>query len=156
MHSRPTWTEERVDLLRRLWAEGFSASQIAGQLGGVTRNAVVGKVHRLGLSGRATKSRKKPRRAAKRVLKVGRVVINAFNPRTPDFVPPREAIPMKPPKTEPVPADAIPFLKIKDGQCRHPYGDPKHKDFGFCGKRADGTYCKKHRAINFIREGGRP
>ena len=51
------WTEERVELLKKLWAEGLSASQIAGRLGGVTRNAVIGKVHRLGLAGRATSSR---------------------------------------------------------------------------------------------------
>ena len=51
------WTDERVELLKKLWAEGLSASQIAGRLGGVTRNAVIGKVHRLGLSGRATSSR---------------------------------------------------------------------------------------------------
>src|SRR3954471_22560081 len=47
------WTDERVELLKKLWAEGLSASQIATELGGITRNAVVGKVHRLGLSGRA-------------------------------------------------------------------------------------------------------
>ena len=46
------WTDERVEALRKLWAEGLSASQIAAQLGGVTRNAVIGKVHRLKLSGR--------------------------------------------------------------------------------------------------------
>ena len=51
------WTEDRVEVLKKLWAEGHSASQIAKQLGGVTRNAVIGKVHRLGLSGRATPSR---------------------------------------------------------------------------------------------------
>ena len=45
------WNDERVELLKRLWAEGLSASQIASRLGGVTRNAVIGKVHRLGLSG---------------------------------------------------------------------------------------------------------
>ena len=48
-----SWTEERVAILSKLWADGLSASQIAGELGGVTRNAVIGKVHRLGLSGRA-------------------------------------------------------------------------------------------------------
>src|SRR5215208_282133 len=48
-----TWTDDRVELLKRLWSEGLSASQIAGELGGITRNAVIGKVHRLGLSGRA-------------------------------------------------------------------------------------------------------
>ena len=59
------WNDERVELLKRLWAEGLSASQIASRLGGVTRNAVIGKVHRLGLSGRATSSRSsspRPRR----------------------------------------------------------------------------------------------
>src|SRR6186713_2052734 len=47
------WTDERVEQLKKLWADGLSASQIASQLGGVTRNAVIGKVHRLNLSGRA-------------------------------------------------------------------------------------------------------
>ncbi len=68
------WTDERVELLKKLWGEGLSASQIAGRLGSVTRNAVIGKVHRLGLSGRATTSRMKshrprPRMAAKRMAK---------------------------------------------------------------------------------------
>ncbi|WP_116130937.1 GcrA family cell cycle regulator [Tropicimonas sp. IMCC34043] len=47
-----SWTEERVETLRKMWSEGQSASQIAKELGGVTRNAVIGKVHRLGLSNR--------------------------------------------------------------------------------------------------------
>ena len=47
------WTDERVELLKKLWSDGLSASQIAAELGGITRNAVIGKVHRLGLSGRA-------------------------------------------------------------------------------------------------------
>ncbi len=51
-----SWTDERVTLLKKLWTDGLSASQIAKQLGGVTRNAVIGKVHRLGLSGRAAPS----------------------------------------------------------------------------------------------------
>ena len=64
------WTDERVETLKRLWLDGLSASQIAKQLGGVTRNAVIGKVHRLGLSGRATPSKParttfKPPRAAR-------------------------------------------------------------------------------------------
>ena len=48
-----SWTDERVETLKRMWGEGQSASQIAKELGGVTRNAVIGKVHRLGLSNRA-------------------------------------------------------------------------------------------------------
>src|SRR3954453_16165461 len=57
------WTDERVELLKKLWRDGLSASQIAKQLGGVTRNAVIGKIHRLGLSGRSAPSR--PSRAPK-------------------------------------------------------------------------------------------
>ncbi|MCA8878756.1 MAG: GcrA cell cycle regulator [Rhodobacteraceae bacterium] len=51
-----SWTEERVETLKKMWADGQSASQIAKELGGVTRNAVIGKVHRLGLSNRAPES----------------------------------------------------------------------------------------------------
>src|SRR2546421_3223305 len=60
-----TWTDERVETLKKLWTEGLSASQIAAELGGITRNAVIGKVHRLGLSGRA----KSPSSAAPRQRK---------------------------------------------------------------------------------------
>ncbi len=62
-----TWTDERVETLKKLWTEGLSASQIAAELGGITRNAVIGKVHRLGLSGRA----KSPSSAAPRPRKAG-------------------------------------------------------------------------------------
>jgi GcrA cell cycle regulator len=55
-----SWTEERVETLKRMWSEGQSASQIAKELGGVTRNAVIGKVHRLGLSNRAGAAPAKP------------------------------------------------------------------------------------------------
>src|SRR3954466_10041455 len=60
-----TWTDERVERLKKLWQDGLSASQIAGELGGITRNAVIGKVHRLGLSGRA----RAPSSSAPRVRK---------------------------------------------------------------------------------------
>ena len=60
-----SWTDVRIELLKKLWADGLSASQIAAELGGVTRNAVIGKVHRLGLSGRAkttSSSQARPRK----------------------------------------------------------------------------------------------
>src|SRR5438046_10120057 len=60
-----TWSEDRVEQLKKLWEAGLSASQIAAELGNVTRNAVIGKVHRLGLSGRA----KSPASAAPRPRK---------------------------------------------------------------------------------------
>ncbi|MBD3677533.1 MAG: GcrA cell cycle regulator [Rhodobacteraceae bacterium] len=55
-----SWTDERVELLKKMWGEGQSASQIAKELGGVTRNAVIGKVHRLGLSNRSGSEPAKP------------------------------------------------------------------------------------------------
>ena len=67
-----SWTDDRVEILTKMWGEGQSASQIAKELGGVTRNAVIGKVHRLGLSNRnggggskAAKDKAAPRSAAK-------------------------------------------------------------------------------------------
>jgi len=58
-----SWTDERVETLKKMWGEGQSASQIAKELGGVTRNAVIGKVHRLGLSNRATSGGKSETKA---------------------------------------------------------------------------------------------
>src|SRR3954467_15102818 len=69
------WTDERVELLKKLWQDGLSASQIAKQLGGVTRNAVIGKVHRLGLSGRAAPSN--PARPAFKAPRPARPVTSA-------------------------------------------------------------------------------
>src|SRR5215218_10852712 len=72
-----TWSDDRVEQLKKLWEAGLSASQIAAELGGVTRNAVIGKVHRLGLSGRAKSAsssaprQRKPRTAA-HVMRVSR------------------------------------------------------------------------------------
>ena len=74
-----SWNDERVELLKKLWGEGLSASQIAGELGGITRNAVIGKVHRLGLSGRA----KSPAVAA-RPRKTARPETPAQRPQAPN------------------------------------------------------------------------
>ncbi len=75
-----SWTDERVELLKKLWADGLSASQIAAELGGITRNAVIGKVHRLGLSGRAksaSSAAPRPRkpRSTTHMLRIGRGAI---------------------------------------------------------------------------------
>ena len=59
-----SWTDERVETLKKMWGEGQSASQIAKELGGVTRNAVIGKVHRLGLSNRAGSGASAPAKPA--------------------------------------------------------------------------------------------
>ena len=61
-----TWSDDRVEQLKKLWEAGLSASQIAAELGNVTRNAVIGKVHRLGLSGRAKSPPRRRRGSARR------------------------------------------------------------------------------------------
>ena len=73
-----SWTDERVELLKKLWSDGLSASQIAAELGGITRNAVIGKVHRLGLSGRAksaSSAAPRPRKARSPMMRIGRASI---------------------------------------------------------------------------------
>ncbi|HHL42097.1 MAG TPA: GcrA cell cycle regulator, partial [Hellea balneolensis] len=125
------WTEERVALLTKLWTEGLSASQVAQQLGGVTRNAVIGKVHRLGLSGRA-----KPAKPAKRKPRV------AAKPRATTPVTRRVVKAPPPPKPAPIPVEAKPLpngeyasiMTITDHMCKWPIGDPGTSDFRFCGR----------------------
>ncbi len=158
------WTQENTDMLKKLWADGLSASQIAGKVGGVTRNAVIGKVHRLGLAGRATTSRIRnygsrsgialfPTRSsnAPRRLKLGTADLKVA--LQPGSAQPPLAIPLAPPP-EIEPFDFRRLIKLDDlkgSHCRWPYGDPKDADFGFCGcTRAQGSsYCPAHRAVAF-------
>jgi len=141
-----SWTDERVAKLSKLWADGLSASQIAAELGGVTRNAVIGKVHRLGLSGRAkpaSSSAKRPKRTPRqgaygsrsrspsRGKSVGgyqgerRVVIE-------DMVAP-ECLKMD-------------LVDLTEKTCKWPHGDPATDDFHFCGNKIkeDNPYCEYH------------
>ncbi len=80
-----SWTDERVELLKKMWGEGQSASQIAKELGGVTRNAVIGKVHRLGLSNRTSGAAAAPEAKTKQ-------------PATPETAAPRAEAPAAPPR----------------------------------------------------------
>lgn len=145
-----SWTDDRVDLLKKLWAEGLSASQIAGRLGSVTRNAVIGKVHRLGLSGRATTSRMKSHRprqrmAAKRLAKsryatIGNPALRAlYNAETNVYLPPTEELVI------PV-AERKSIQTLTEVTCRWPIGDPQNTEFHFCGKnKVPGLpYCEFH------------
>ena len=160
-----SWTDERVTVLKKLWAEGHSASQIAKQLGGVTRNAVIGKVHRLGLSGRATPSRpvKRPPRLAR---PKPRFIPEATVTAAPAASPPAKTLPglteqpatavARVPSTAPLPplpmADGAPatILTLRDSMCKWPIGDPADPKFAFCGRKADcGPYCAEHAAVAF-------
>ena len=127
------WTDERVEQLKSLWAEGLSASQIARALGGVTRNAVIGKVHRLGLAGRAG-----PARAERPRSSISHKSVVRMAAPEPEIV-----------EEDPIKLDDGNFatvLTISDRMCRWPIGDPQEADFHFCGKKkvAGLPYCEVH------------
>lgn len=150
------WTDERVETLKKLWSEGHSASQIAKQLGGVTRNAVIGKVHRLGLSGRATPSRpvKRPPRLARpkpRVQADGSVVTpKPAEPKTAVATPAeKEAVVALPPMPL-ADGEAATIVTLRDSMCKWPIGDPADPSFAFCGRKAScGPYCAEHAKVAF-------
>lgn len=160
----PSWTEERVDLLRRLWDEGFSASQIAAQIGGISRNAVIGKVHRLGLAGRVKSAA--PAGAAngrgKKPVREPEVEAVAAEepglPEPPAVVTPRPAVEftLAPavPAVEPVPlavSERVTIMDLRESMCRWPLGDPTSPDFRFCGARSITglPYCTHHAQIAY-------
>jgi GcrA cell cycle regulator len=146
-----TWNDERVDVLKKLWADGLSASQIAGRLGGVTRNAVIGKVHRLGLSGRATTSRIKTRPRVRTQVQ-RRIGMKPRGPGSPVNSLLRSLYPTDEPYVPPAEELVIPLAERKyiqtltESCCRWPIGDPQQPEFHFCGKsKIPGLpYCEVH------------
>jgi GcrA cell cycle regulator len=138
------WNNERIEQLRTLWHDGLSASQIAAVLGGITRNAVIGKAHRLGLTGRPSP------------IKAGSVGSSRPRVRRPRVErpsvprPPLAAAPVR--RFEPVqvePVEEVPgatILTLTDRLCKWPIGDPRAADFHFCGRASiDGLpYCNEH------------
>ena len=146
-----SWNDERVEALKKLWSEGLSASQIASRIGGVTRNAVIGKVHRLGLSGRAPTSRTAvarprpriaaPRRPAKpRFAPVGNVALRQpFQFEAEPYVSTYEELDI------PV-SERKSLLDLVEASCRWPIGDPQNAEFHFCNhsKIAGLPYCEFH------------
>lgn len=161
------WTDERVELLKKLWNDGLSASQIAAELGNVTRNAVIGKVHRLGLSGRAKtpgSAAPRPRKPAARppshpmAGQGGSTGMTRGNTAlAPQFSPEIEPEPQA--ERQPAPAEevVVPFservtiMELREYMCRWPMGDPTSPEFRFCGGRsATGLpYCAYHARIAY-------
>ena len=144
------WTEDRVGALKKLWLEGQSASQIAKQLGGgVTRNAVIGKVHRLGLSGRAAPSQ--PARATFRPSRPrpAQPTQAPSAPRRIEAVQPRPAAPSAPALMPDLPGTAT-VMTLGAHMCKWPIGDPSSTEFSFCGRRAsEGVYCVEHARVAY-------
>ena len=128
------WTEERIDMLRDLWAKGLSCSKIAAQLGSTTRNAVIGKAHRLGLESRPSpvtfsdrSGRTMRRRVTKAHKEINTVVLPLF-----DDTPTRRVVPV--------------IIGSSTATCQWPHGNVGEPGFGFCGSASDAgrPYCAKH------------
>lgn len=153
-----SWTDERVELLRKLWQDGLSASRIAAELGGVTRNAVIGKVHRLGLSGRAKPARPsapRPRRARPSLppRPRPRMVGNTALKLEADVVARPRPVRMPAPVEELFipPEQRANILSLTEHTCKWPIGDPSRDDFYFCGRHSSSgmPYCDHHARIAY-------
>lgn len=151
------WTDERVELLKKLWSDGLSASQIAAQLGdGVTRNAVIGKVHRLNLAGRAKPAstgprQRKPRtstqRPAARHFTAGNTALKTHAQPAPRRVPQPATM-----KDIVVPISLnVTLLQLTEAMCKWPSGDPGSEDFHFCGHKSWNSrpYCEYHSRVAY-------
>jgi GcrA cell cycle regulator len=165
------WTEQRIEILRKLWGQGQTASQIAAILGGITRNAVIGKAHRLGLTGRPSPIKREagaspqPRRRAaaapaRRMPGAGQPGAGIHGqplpqPHGTSAVPPQQARVQTPtaPAAREIPAapaakPAAPRASAHTGSktCSWPMGDPKQPGFHFCGEPAEigKPYCSQH------------
>lgn len=152
-----SWSDERVEILKKLWVDGLSASQIAKQLGGVTRNAVIGKVHRLGLAGRAA-----PSRPIKRVLRPRPTLVTETpdieikpivgetksKPNTNENWTPHNHKHEIAPRRDGV---LIGVLDLAPNMCKWPIGDPTDAEFGFCGAKSHASwpYCEEHGMIAY-------
>jgi len=146
------WTDDRVAMLRELWTKGLSASQIAVQLGGVSRNAVIGKAHRLGLESRPSPirgggggSRSRRNRAISRAIEARALRGTMANEET-------SGDPVERVVERPLAPPARPISDVKD--CLWPIGDPGDAAFGFCGEETSPgrPYCASHCAAAYIRK----
>jgi len=156
-----TWTDERVEQLKKLWGDGLSASQIAAELGGITRNAVIGKVHRLGLSGRAKAPSsaaprpRKPRvtapfRAAARPATRGNTALARLPMAYMEVETEAEIEPEVIDNVIPM-GQRCTILQLTEATCHWPIGDPSAPDFFFCGGKSVGglPYCTYHCRIAY-------
>jgi GcrA cell cycle regulator len=154
-----SWTDERVELLRKLWLDGLSASQIAAELAnGITRNAVIGKVHRLGLSGRVkapSTSTPRPRSKPQGHRPVSRPSAGpsmrgntalAYAPRVQEAPAPKPELEVVIPMSE-----RVTIMELREAMCRWPLGDPATPEFRYCGGKSEigDPYCTYHARIAY-------
>ena len=152
-----SWTDERVELLKKLWTDGLSASQIAAQMGGVTRNAVIGKVHRLSLSGRARPTSSAPRQRKMRAPSLNRSAPRTFVNGNTVMKTHAAPAPRRMPAVVPIEDIVVPIslnislLSLTDQMCKWPIGDPSAEAFHFCGHRNFNSlpYCEYHSRLAY-------
>jgi GcrA cell cycle regulator len=147
-HPASTWTEERIELLKQMWSDGFSAGQIATKLGGVTRSSVLGKKHRLGIAERAPGwGAGAPIKRGKRVGEHRNRRHDGFH-RSPIGQPAAPSLPVDPAAPSP---HACALVDLDDDNCHFPIGEPGKAAFHFCGSPApgDGPYCHMHSRIAY-------
>lgn len=156
------WTDERVDALKKLWGDGLSASQIAAEMGGgLTRNAVISKVHRIGLSGRAKghddgrsqkarKARNGGVQSARRSYRK-KITEAALAGESPQFETDGTTDNLDEFDLNIPAGQRCALLDLTEDTCRWPVGDPLSPDFFFCGgKSVPGVpYCAYHSRIAY-------
>lgn len=151
-----SWNEERVEKLKALWKEGLSCSQIAAELGPwCSRNAVIGKIHRLGLAERAKTASAPPR--VRKAKPAPKPEPEKHPWRQYETAAPKLPATEEPLKPDSLPPDAalVPLEKLRSSNCCFPVGDPRAPDFAFCGApatlRSQGSfltpYCAYHSRI---------
>ena len=144
-----TWTAERMELLRMLWNEGLAASAIAEKLGeGCSRNAVIGKAHRLELEPRPSPVKGADDGAAVATDAVTDGVAAGGSAPVPLPAPPRKPAAPRIKAVKPV---RTTLLDLSDRVCKWPIGHPGEKDFHFCGKPSNAgfPYCGEHCAVAY-------
>lgn len=148
------WTEQMVEDLRQMWIEGLTANEIAKKLG-VSKNSIVGKVHRLCLTARPSPIKKKeeaeiPQKTDK--TPIIETISEEFLPEIKEEEP-SEIAKISAPKPSAV--NGVKLVNLDSHTCRWPIGDPRDEDFCFCGKkvRAGQTYCDEHAAMAYVKAG---
>lgn len=140
------WTDEMVEDLRRMWVEGLTAKEIATRLG-VSKNSIVGKVHRLCLTARPSPIKRKD--VAEEVAAPAAEVAVAVEEIT--VVEEIDTAPQK--KAQPLAGTNIKLVDLDSHTCRWPIGDPRDDDFCFCGKKVHTgqTYCDEHAVLAYVK-----
>ena len=143
------WTEEMIDGLKQMWKEGLTTNEIAKRLG-VSKNSIVGKVHRLNLKARPSPIKKKEEITATEITETKEEVVKQSNtPIKKITVSSVNILTTKKTKKD----SCLKLTDLDNHTCRWPIGDPKDDNFCFCGKtiRSGQTYCEEHAAIAYVK-----